>query len=84
MRVSLPNEGCRGIDGPDGKVYRPARGHSYVDVPDGSFGRAAAKALGVAPSAMFHKAPAESKSCDGCGFEAWQWTKKCPRCGKEF
>lgn len=81
MRVKLPSEGCRGIDGPGGRVYRPARGKTYVEVPDNAFGRAAAQALGRAPDASFASTPIEAKSCTGCAFEMWPWSKVCPRCG---
>ena len=79
-RVQLPSEGCRGVDGPRGEIYRPAKGKSYVDIPDGSFARQAAAALGTAPSAMFRAATADSKECPTCGFERWAWVEKCPRC----
>lgn len=83
MRVQLPSKGCRGVDGPNGEIYRPARGHSYVDVPDGAFGRQAAQALGVAPHGTFHSATAEAVTCGGCGRDNWGWVKVCPRCGKK-
>jgi hypothetical protein len=84
MRVKLPNEACRGIDGPGGRVYRPARGKTYVEVPDNAFGKAAAQALGRAPDASFANAAAASVLCDGCGYDNWPWVKVCPRCKREL
>ena len=83
MRVRLPNAGCKGIDGPRGEVYRPRPGSTYVEVPDNTFGKMAAFALGRAPDATFADATADSAMCDGCGFEMWAWTKVCPRCKRE-
>lgn len=87
MRVSLP-DGCRGVDAPDGRIFRPERGRASVEIPDAALARAARRQYGAGIDAAFHfvttnEKAAESTTCDSCGFERWGWVEACPRCSKE-
>lgn len=83
MRVALP-DGCRGMDGPDGRIFRPESGRASVEIPDAALARAARRQYGTGYDAAFrftttNEKAAESVVCDRCGFERWAWIETCPR-----
>jgi hypothetical protein len=83
--VVQPN--CYGIDLPNGHRYEAKNCHVNVTDPadakfiEDSYTR---KGPGYLEKKLQVMNGGESKLCDGCGFNAFEWQRTCPRCENQL
>ena len=88
--LSVPNygtKGCQGLDMPDGSRYEARNGKVDIDNPahvrqalrsgNGDLGAIAVPVTGFG-------AVARGERRCGCGFTAFRWQHRCPKCGVDL
>jgi len=82
MRVRVPDN-CLGLDAAGGRRYDARHGIVDVDPIDvPAISRSYAGQIGlIVQSVSFASAP--GRTC-ACGFSAFAWQEKCPRCGRKL